>query len=126
MTTNTTTAVTKPARKVATVKKAAVSKPGKPVGEVKIVGDIEKSKRPLMVSDMAYKQVFIREGKLCMRVMNVCNGNIKGRASKKEHLWIVDLAAGKTFLSSDIPVELVDVEIAITNKRVAPVEQGSL
>jgi hypothetical protein len=89
---------------------------GKPKGTVTLVGDLEKSKRPLMVSDMDYKQVFIREGKLCMRVMNVCNANIKGKASKRTDLWIVDLQAGKTFLSSDIPVELVDVQITITNK----------
>jgi len=103
----------KPSTKTAVVKQ---SKPGKPAGAVSIVGDMEKSKRPLMISDMAYKQIFIAEGRLQMRVLNVCDANRSGKPSNKDTLWVVDIAGGRVRIATDIPVELVDVEITITNK----------
>jgi len=97
------------------IKEPSVAKP-KPSGKLVINADLEKHKRPKMVADMAKGQVFVREGKLCMRVLNVCNNNVKGQASKADELWIINLNEGKVLLSSNIPVELVDIEISVVNK----------
>lgn len=97
-------------------KQSVVPPKGKPAGLININADLEKHKRPKMVADMKTGQVFVREGHLCMRMMNVANNNVKGQASSAEDLWIANLSTGRMLLSSNIPVELVDIEINIVNK----------
>jgi hypothetical protein len=81
------------------------------VGKAVINFEIPKSKRLPMVSDMEQGQVFKREGELCMRVLNVCDGNVKGKASGPEDLWVVSLSTAKVWLATNTPVEPVSIEI---------------
>jgi hypothetical protein len=107
---------TKPSRKPVNVPKDIAKADRAPLGRVTIVGTITKIKRPKMVSDMVIGQAFIREGELCIRVLNVCNNNKPGTCSTTGELWVMSLSGNKIWMSSDMPVELVDIEVAVVNK----------
>jgi hypothetical protein len=108
------TAVTKPLAKRAA--KETKPKVVKATGNCEIECQLLKISRPLTVSDMAIGQVFAREGELCMRVLNVCNNNKKGQASPPHELWIISLSKHKVWMSSNVPIQLVDISIKVTAK----------
>jgi hypothetical protein len=114
-----TTSIVKAAAGTKAPRKAKpTAKPGKPAGILTITSPIERTKRPFMLAEANYGQMFIREGELCMRVLNVCDKGIKGQASKIESLWITSLSKNKTWEATNTPIELVDVKVEIVNRAV--------